>query len=79
MRRHSERPHSPKPNTLFDMIFSGHPVRCLSLCLHLSHALPLNPRRDLAHTHWSSLQLKVGQKASEDRARERQGEGGTIT
>lgn len=45
----------------------------------ISHALPVNPRRDLALTHWSSLQPKVGQKASEDRARERRGEGGIIT
>lgn len=43
--------------------------------LHFSLALPVNPRWDLAHTHWNSLQPKVGQKPSEDRAqRETEGE-----
>lgn len=52
-------------------------IRCLSLSLslHLLLALPVNPCWDLAHTHWSSLQPKVGQKPSEDRAqREKEGQ-----
>lgn len=54
-------------------------ICCLSLflSLHLSLTQPVNPCWDLAHTHWSSLQPKVGQKPSKDRAqRERQSEAG---
>lgn len=49
-------------------IFSLNRRLSLPRSLHFSLALPVNPRWDLAHTHWNSLQPKVGQKPSEDRA-----------
>lgn len=48
--------------------FCTHSLSISPSSLHLSLARAVNPCWDLAHTNWSSLQSKVGQKPSEDMA-----------